>query len=926
MSTAKAESPNTIASASVRKPIVGHIISNTHWDREWRYPFQAYRMDLVDMMDRLLDILETNTDYRAFFLDSQTVILEDYLEIRPENEERVKRQVAADRLQIGPWYTLPDEWGCPGESLVRNLLMGHRVGKKYGPITKVGYTPFSNGQISQLPQLYRGFGLDSCFFYRGIHKEVAKSEFLWEGADGSRIFGFRFADYARYNYYYLTYRPGLLGRFTTDRDYIWNPEEVPYRVASEQTQDRQYGWIDQKLRVWEGNVSRSAEDARRFTAPDATTSHLLYMMGHDHSFAATEETDLIKSLQDGEEAGGDKIIHSSLTDYMEAFRREARDLEVVKGEMRHTLKVGLWTTLMATILSCRLYLKQRNARLCAALTLEAEPLAAVAWITGSSYPTKFLEVAWKKVLVNHAHDAIGGCSVDKVHVEMMARWSEVETIIEEITRRSMRDLAARIDGSWIDTKDLQLTVFYTTPYTRSGVVDVVLDLPGAEQTETFSIETKDGSPVPVQELSREPYSATIEGGYELTMPFPVQRVRARILVENLPAMGYESFAVRRGKAFTQIGSIVTGERTLENEHLAVEINTDGTIRLTDKASGRVMDHLCYFEDTAEFGDPWNRVVPANEVAVTSLGGSATVSVEYNGPVEGALRIGISLTVPAAKADGDTRSAETVVLPISLVVSLKARARALQVRVEINNKAKDHRLRFMMPSGVSKATHSFAEGQFDVLKRPITLPDSEGWKEKPYPTHPMWNFVDVSDGRDGFGVINDGLIEYEIVDDDSRTVAVTLLRAFGKFIYSRPTPGSQCQGEHYYKFAIYPHTGWWHDSTILEETRNHVVAIPALESAPTRGHLPSRREFLSLSPGAVFSGIKQSEDGNSVVARFWNPLDAKLDARLSLGWTVTKAEALSLEEIPSETLRVTEAVITLSVDPKKIVTVGLGNGN
>ena len=212
-----------------------HVISNTHWDREWRYPFQSYRMDLVVMMDRLLDILEQQPGYRAFFLDSQTSLLEDYLEIRPENRRRIKAQVQADRLQIGPWYTLPDMWGCPGEALVRNLLMGHKVASRFGRVTKVGYTPFSNGQISQVPQLYRGFGLDSIMFYRGIGKHLAKSEFVWEGPDSSRVFGFRFGDYARYNYYYLLYRPGLLGRTIRDRDYNWDPDEVPYRVANEQS-------------------------------------------------------------------------------------------------------------------------------------------------------------------------------------------------------------------------------------------------------------------------------------------------------------------------------------------------------------------------------------------------------------------------------------------------------------------------------------------------------------------------------------------------------------------------------------------------------------------------------------------------------------------------------------------------------------------
>lgn len=127
-----------------------HVISNTHWDREWRYPFQTYRLDLVRLMDKLLDVLEKREDYVSFLLDSQTVILEDYLEIRPEKRDAIRRQAEAGRIKIGPWYTLPDEWGCPGEAIVRNLVLGHRTAREYGPVMKVGYTPFSNGQISQI--------------------------------------------------------------------------------------------------------------------------------------------------------------------------------------------------------------------------------------------------------------------------------------------------------------------------------------------------------------------------------------------------------------------------------------------------------------------------------------------------------------------------------------------------------------------------------------------------------------------------------------------------------------------------------------------------------------------------------------------------------------------------------------------------------
>jgi len=903
-----------------------HVISNTHWDREWRYPFQVYRVGLVSMMDSLLLILEQNQDYRVFFLDSQTVILEDYLEIRPENKKRIAKMVRADRLQIGPWYTLPDQWCCPGEALVRNLLMGHRVARSFGPVSKLGYTPFSNGQISQLPQIYNGFGIDSCFFYRGVGKHVAKPEFLWEGADGSRVFAFRFGDYARYNYYYLVYRPGLLGRSIRDRDYVWNPEEIPFHVASDTFQDRQYGWMNQKLFVHEEKMEGALEDVKKFTKPDTATGHLLFMMGHDHSFALDAEVDLIKALQKHLDPG-EELIHSSLKDYMDAFRKEAKDLEILKGEMRHTNRIGLWTNLFAQILSCRTYIKQQNAQVNAKVLYGAEPLAALAWITGSEYPAPFFEIAWKKLLVNQAHDAVGGCSADPVHREMQARWSEVEALSDEISRNAMRDLALRIDGSSISPHNLQITVFNPLPYMRSVIARFILDIPGADPNTTFVIENIKGARVPFQILSRESATPSIEGEYELSMPFPVQRFHTCLYLEHIPEMGYEVFVIKPGeKPSDTQASLVLSNWDMENEFLKIHVNDNGTFRIADKRSGRIMNKLCFYEDEGELGDPWNNMAPDNETPVRSLDVQAHCSILHSGHLQGTLKIEFNLPIPSKVLNDKTRSGDLADIPIELFITLKKHSPLVEIEIELDNRAENHRLRVLFPSGLTRAEYSYADGQFDVLKRPIKLPDPAGWKEPPYPTHPLWNFVDVSDGEQGLAVINNGLIEYEVRDDTDRTICITLLRTFGAFVYGRPTPEAQCLGKHRYALGILPHKGYWHDTDIFARVADMVAPLQALESAPTKGSLPSSCSFLRVSPSLVFSGVKQGEDGKSLVIRLWNPLDRDQEVFLESCIPLEKVRLLTLAEKPIRKLKILEnKKVAFSAGGKKIVTLGIHFG-
>ena len=134
-------------------------INSTHWDREWYVPFQNFRYNLVEMVDGLLNILENDSSYRMFCFDGQTIALEDYLEVAPENADRLGKLIRDGRLLIGPWYVMPDEFLVSGESLIRNLVQGHAIARKWGvEAWKYGYVCDIFGHIAQLPQILNGFG------------------------------------------------------------------------------------------------------------------------------------------------------------------------------------------------------------------------------------------------------------------------------------------------------------------------------------------------------------------------------------------------------------------------------------------------------------------------------------------------------------------------------------------------------------------------------------------------------------------------------------------------------------------------------------------------------------------------------------------------------------------------------------------------
>jgi mannosylglycerate hydrolase len=166
------------------------VVAHTHWDREWYWPFEHFRLELARVVDDVIDTLERDPGFTCFTLDGQAIVLEDYLELRPQREHRLRALLAARRIVVGPSYVLPDELLVGGEPLVRNLLLGRSVCQRFGAQpSAVGYMPDSFGHPLQLPQVLAGFGIESFVFSRGLGDELDELGviFRWRAPDGSEV-------------------------------------------------------------------------------------------------------------------------------------------------------------------------------------------------------------------------------------------------------------------------------------------------------------------------------------------------------------------------------------------------------------------------------------------------------------------------------------------------------------------------------------------------------------------------------------------------------------------------------------------------------------------------------------------------------------------------------------------------------------------
>lgn len=945
-----------------------HLITHTHWDREWYQTFQQFRMRLVHMVDGLLDILESDSQYRHFMLDGQTIVLEDYLEIRPEREADLRRYIQNGRVLVGPWYLLPDEFLVSPEATIRNLLEGDRIARRFGPKMKVGYIPDPFGHIGQMPQILQGFGIDNASLWRGVDDQP--NEFWWQSPDGSRV---------------------LMGYLRQG-----------------------YGNAESILNGGADGFVAAAQSLRDALAPHTQGNDLLIMFGTDHK-EANPRTASVVAYSEGK-LDGDRIVHSTLPEYFLRVRSgmDLDTLPVVSGELRSSR----YAPMLPGVLSARMWIKQRNHAVETLLEKWAEPFSAWAQAYGGHdaangalrHPAAVLHQAWRQLMQCHPHDSICGCSIDQVHDEMRPRFDQAEQMGEEITRQSLELLASVITTQSAHTDSepgVSIVIFNPTGAARTDVVTVsgveaptgseefelvdeqgnavAYQIAGSGEGESFSakVDRKDmlglvrmfgdgavmgmkirdvqivqnGSEVSInmhysqtgeanlatweqsrQELDRFLNDPEI-ARYNVSLS-PVASSTVLFSPAEVPGLGYRTYWVRgtngeqkepetinpAARALmpvaARLASSPTGQKLLrrmmpdptskppykiENTFLVVEAQPDGTLEVTDRQSGVVYNGQNRFVDGGDRGDEYNYSPPATDRLESAR--LKSVRVE-RGEVQQILTLSLEIETPEAlEEDRQARSQKTVTTTITTRITLTAGVPRVDIHTEIENLARDHRLRvhFKAPFPAVEAEY---DGHFEVVRRPVGTPAfDESWSEHPRPEVPQRAFTCVTNDQSGLLVANRGLPEAQVLaGDGGAEIAVTLLRCVGwlsrddfperKESHAGPgmaTPGAQMSGKWAFDYAVIPYAApqklaAFHQAYAFEAPlRGVVTSIHA-------GSLPDKGQFLAVEPqNFIISAVKSSEDGFGWLARGYNLSDEPFTVSMETIQPFAAAEKVNLAE-------------------------------
>jgi mannosylglycerate hydrolase len=767
----------------------------------------------------VLELLEAEPEF-VFTLDGQLATVDDYLEVRPENEERLRRLVQGGRLAIGPWQTLVDEFLVSGEAIVRNLERGLRRAEQVGGAMAVGYLPDMFGHVAQMPQILRLAGIEHAVVWRGVPAAIGAHAFTWEAPDGSVV------------------RTEYLPRGYSNGAYLL---AVPGRLA--------------------GRLAA----LREAMAPFFGGEPVLAMYGTDH----TEPLPELVAL-----ARGEGVELRTLPAYLD--RANGAEHPHWRGELRS----GARANMLMGVVSARIDLKAAAARAERKLERYAEPLQAL-WM--DYWPGRLLDLAWDRIFENSAHDSICGCSADEVSAQVLVRYAEVEQIADGLAAEAAAHIASSVprgaivavnpspqDRAGLVEVDVQVPADWG---------DVALELSDGSAAATQEIGRNEPllheEDVPAErvpefvarrlhgrELYRKRWNGfTLEdagGRKRLTLDVDDEEDPLWLDTEELQNEIAVAAAAETGSTW-QVRILARPRRRLLAQVPALPLGWTsvrpvrgrGAVAHPVRAEGATLSNglvavgpgdLGRIVEGGDAGDTYNYAPPPGDVPVDEPE-SIDVEVVESGPVRGELKI--------------VRSYRWQGTPVNVITSVQLLADEpfYRVRVSWDNRLSDHRVRLHVPLP-QRATSSFAEGQFAVVER--GLETEGGFGEVPLPTFPARGFVSAG----GLAVLLEHVLEYELVED-GRELALTLLRSVG--MLSRnvhpyrenpagpevPVPAAQLQRPWSVGFAICPDA----DSALAQMDRYQYPFL-TMPGRAERGKLAEQAGVALEGDGVVLSSLRR----------------------------------------------------------------------
>ncbi len=828
------------------KAKIVHLIPHTHWDYEWYFTHPESSVQLTYHMDDVFQALDQE-QIQQYLLDGQTSIVEDYLELAPENESRLRKLVTSGQIKIGPWYTQTDQLIISGESIVRNLLIGSHIADSLGASWNIGYVPDAFGQSIDMPKIYNGFGINHSVFWRGLSSDTCESrEFVWTSEDGSTVNCYQIR-----NGYYLA-EPQISGMA---------PDEIVAQIS------------------------------------EGTTADVIpFPYGADQikvDFDVKSKIDRYNSSS----VIGHEFIESNYNSLFESLTSTYEDAFVYQGEMIE----AQYSKIHRSIYSTRYDHKQLNDRVETRLSYVLEPLMIMADYQHIPYKADLVNHIWKTLLRCHAHDSAGGCNSDRTNRHIKQRLITVD----EMSAANRDYLVRKLSESVLADIENNLLLINTLPYIRNERVVLEVDT----LTPEFSIFDDAGVSLAFNLLNSEKtYHGSIRRTVEEQLEELYHYHHKVELVTSLPALGYRCFNIQEhsestGETDTNFKS---ADNFIHNERYLLLVE-NGELVLKDTASEEQSKQLIFIRDVGDDGDNYDYSPPLHDWELY-LNFQNSVITTTKTSLSQSMQIQGTWLLPKDLEEREKRQTSAQV-DFTLEITLSDGNGPLEMSLSVNNTAKDHRMQVVVDSDI-RSTESIADTPFGAVHRPNRHPKwqtwrSEKWKEEPTSIYPMIHSASICDDYHSLTLFSNGIKEYEVINESNcpttGKIALTLFRSVGwlgkpdlvrrpgiasgqQFKYI-PTPDSQLLerltfdiaislDEQYsaarnmrvwQQLAVPVHSYQQQDVNRFTNTMKYFGINPvSCDSNPTTSLLTIN------APDLIYSALKQAQQGEGLIVRIFNP--------------------------------------------------------
>lgn len=833
------------------------VVPHTHYDAE---VFLTRDVTLKLGADNILDalfLLDRHADYR-YVLD-QRCYVEGFVELFPEQVERLKAHIASGRLEIaGDMHVMPDANMPSGESFVRQILYGRAFMQRVlGTRSKIGWMLDSFGHHPQIPQLMRKAGFTAYAMQRGPSQRDPAA-FVWVGLDGSRI---------RCEWMPQTY--AILGR-------------VPPTLPA---------------------FAEVMEHIRSLLAPYAYNDRFLALSGLDLSAPDQALPELMRRYNEAQDQV--ELVFATPSEYFAA--QPADGLPDREGDL-NPIFTGCY--------AARIALKQHNRALETQL-FDAEKLMAVNWALGTS-EVESLENAWEGVLFNQFHDIICGSHLDEIYRHAIDRYTHAAQLVQGAQARTLATLGARIDTRG---EGIPLLVVNTLAHQRVDVVRCTVGLSN-QGWETLALYDQAGTQLPLQldQVLRQPDGTIKRADVLFIAEVPALGYRTYFVRgasdTQQPATDVWHKPAGNDRLGLIVGNLEPDDGQIGNRYFDVRANLrsgaisalvlrDADWNVVAPGHEHGFGSVCRQEDR---GDPWEYYGPLRGNVTTTIPlvdgvpprGQAVFSDQYGGqgwasagPVMAELRV----KSPFGDGEYETR------------IRVYAGLQRVELDTELVNRQKFVRYRNVFPLNLEQPSIVY-EIPFGALERP------EG-------EYPAQNWVDVGDGTRGVALLNRGIPGHSLVGNVltsslMKCSKVVTYQGGGYSGEASDSAGFELGVRHRYEQALVPHDGSWSAAQLTRAGQEFNTPLLVVKTTAHDGVLPGSGSLVSIdSPSIVLHAM--FVEGNQLVVRLAEAAGRPAEGRITFGWPIGKAEETDLDGGAAREPAVDGGSVGVSLTPFEVTT-------